>query len=524
MAMTEASSNLLGLPGPVSTFAMVGAVVFTSVVLTIAYYGALFIYNIWLHPLSKYPGPRLAAASPLWMVSSYFFGRTPTDLEKLHEQYGPVVRTGPNELSYINPIQWREIYGHKPQDQPEFAKDPKYFSGLKGEPVILTADKDYHGYIRKLLAPGFSDKSLREQEPVLQEYIDTLFRRLHEECGNGERPIDIVGWYNYLLFDFIGYLTFGESFNCLTTGTLHTWVGIFFSLVKSLSYHQMSARFPWFLRPIFERLFIPKKVVEDLKTLKALNEEKISYRLKNHPPVPDFMDKLVEAFNSGKMSPQQLEGNAQILIAAGSETTATLLSGLTWLLLQNPGVLAKLTDEVRGRFGSAAAITLAGTSECRYLQGCVEEALRVYPPSPQPHHRIVPAGGAVVNGEALPAGTSVAVPVYAAARSPLSWAEPAAFAPERWTGEEPARFARDRREASRPFSLGPRACVGRGLAYAEIRLVLARLVWHFDLASATPGDWLDQRVFVVWEKAPLYVKLRPRRLETPVAAGEGIGA
>jgi cytochrome P450 len=56
-------------------------------------------------------------------------------------------------------------------------------------------------------------------------------------------------------------------------------------------------------------------------------QEKIDHRLKNHPPVPDFMDKLVEAYNSGKMSPKQLEGNAQILIGAGSETTATLLSG-----------------------------------------------------------------------------------------------------------------------------------------------------------------------------------------------------
>ncbi|KAI0458821.1 averantin oxidoreductase [Xylaria acuta] len=505
MATTKASSHLLSLLSS-SWSLSITLVLFAPLVLTIVYYG----YNVWLHPLSKYPGPRLAAASPLWIVSSYFQGRTPTDLLRLHNQYGPVVRTGPNELSYVNPIQWREIYGYKPAGHVEFVKDPKYHSGLGGDPIILNADRNYHGYIRKLLAHGFSEKSLRDQEPILKEYIDTLFRRLHEECGNGEQAIDIMSWYNYLLFDFIGFLTFGESFNCLTTGTLHTWVGIFFSLAKSLSYYQMSSRLPFLLRRLFELQFIPRKIKGDIKMLKALNQEKIDQRLKNHPPVPDFMDKLVEAFNSGKMSPQQLEGNAQILIAAGSETTATLLSGLTFLLLKHPRVLAKLTKEIRTTFNHPDEITISGVNGCKYLLGCIEEALRVYPPSPQPHHRIIPSGGALVNGEFLPAGTSVSIPIYAISNSPLNWTQPEAFIPERWTGED-ARFANDKRESSQPFSYGPRNCLGRNIAYAEMKLVMARLIWHFDIENATEGNWLDQKVFMVWEKSPLRIKLRPAK-------------
>lgn len=132
------------------------------------------------------------------MVSSYFHGRTPADLLKLHNQHGPVVRTGPNELSYINPAQWKEIYGFKSGGRGEYPKDPKYFAGLKYEPLILTADTEYHGYLRKLIAHGFSEKSLRAQEPALKEFIDTLFRRLHEECQNGERPLDLASWYNVM--------------------------------------------------------------------------------------------------------------------------------------------------------------------------------------------------------------------------------------------------------------------------------------------------------------------------------------
>ena len=130
------------------------------------------------------------------MVLSYFHGKTPTDLLKLHEKYGPVVRTGPNELSYINPAQWKEIYGFKPNGQTEFTKDPQYHAAIKPNLSILNSNAHYHGYLRKLLAYGFSEKSLREQESVLKGFIDTLFRRLHEEGRNGEQPVDIMTWYN----------------------------------------------------------------------------------------------------------------------------------------------------------------------------------------------------------------------------------------------------------------------------------------------------------------------------------------
>ncbi|KAI1121838.1 averantin oxidoreductase [Nemania abortiva] len=506
MAVMEASSYFSSLLSVYS----ISLMLFAPVVLAIAYYGAIAIYNIWLHPLAKYPGPLLAAASPLWMTWSYFHGRTPTDLQKLHNQYGPVVRTGPNELSYINPTQWKEIYGYKPRGEAEFVKDPDYHSGLAGDPIIFNADRDYHGYIRKLLAHGFSEKSLREQEPILREYIDTMLHRLHTECQDGERPVDIASWYNYLIFDFIGFLTFGETFNCLTSGTLHTWVGVFFGAAKTLSYYQMSSRMPYFLRALFLRWVIPRDYKGVMLSLKSTNEEKIRHRLNHRPQIPDFMDSLVEAFNSGKMSAQQLEGNASLLIAAGSETTATLLSGITWLLLKNPRVLAKLTREIRTRFKAPDEITISGVNDCKYLLGCIEEALRVYPPSPQPHQRIIPSGGAVVNGEFLPGGTSVAIPIYAISNSALNWTEPESFIPERWTGEDP-RFAGDKRESSQPFSYGPRNCIGRNLAYAEMKLVVARLVWEFDIENATEGDWMDQRVFMVWEKSPLYVKLRPAR-------------
>ncbi|KAH8649307.1 averantin oxidoreductase [Xylariales sp. PMI_506] len=482
----------------------------SSVLLAVVYYGCAFIYNIWFHPLSKYPGPWLAGASDWWLAWSYLGGRTPRDLLDLHNKYGEVVRISPGELSFINPVQWREIYGHRAHGQSEFSKDHKYHSGMKGEPVVINADRNYHGYIRKLLAHGFSDKSMREQERILQEYVNTLFRKLHEEGRDGQQPVDMVQWYTFLTFDFIGFLTFGESFDCLTSSSLHLWIECFFGAVRILAYHQGIARLPYILRIPAALWVIPSRVKIDFATLTALTTEKVKHRLSSKSEVPDFMDKLIDAYNDKNMSFAQLEGNARILTVAGSETTATLLAGLTFLLVKNPSKLEKLKTEIRAAFQTHEDMTITNVNNCKYLLACIEEALRLYPPSPQPHQRIIPAGGATINDEFLPEGTCVGIPIYAIANSPMNWAHAAEFIPERWTGEDP-RFAGDKRDASQPFSYGPRNCIGRNLAYTEMKIIIARLVWEFDLELATQGDWIDQKVYMVWEKPPLWMKLHPVR-------------
>lgn len=179
--------------------------------------------------------------------------------------------------------------------------------------------------------------------------------------------------------------------------------------------------------------------------------------------------------------------------------------------MKNPRVLEKLATEIRSAFSNSDEITFTAVNNCRYLLACIEEGLRVYPPSPQPHHRIVAPGGATVNGEFLPEGVSVSIPIYAASNSPANWTCPEGFIPERWLGENP-EFDGDQRDASQPFQIGPRACIGRNLAYVEIKLIIARLIWQFDLENATEEDWMGgQKVFMVWEKMPLWIKLHPVR-------------
>jgi hypothetical protein len=64
-------------------------------------------YNILLHPLRNYPGPLLWRASPIPRILSRWRGTTVFDAHRLHEQYGPIVRLSPWELSYTSSHAWK---------------------------------------------------------------------------------------------------------------------------------------------------------------------------------------------------------------------------------------------------------------------------------------------------------------------------------------------------------------------------------------------------------------------------------
>lgn len=88
------------------------------------------------------------------------------------------------------------------------------------------------------------------------------------------------------------------------------------------------------------------------------------------------------------------------------------------------------------------------------------------------------------------------------------------FIPERWLpkDQQPSEYAGDVLSASQPFSVGPTNCLGRPLAWAEMRLVLARIFWYFEvsLVPERPFSWESQKMLMTVEKDPLWLALKPR--------------
>jgi cytochrome P450 len=201
-----------------------------------------------------------------------------------------------------------------------------------------------------------------------------------------------------------------------------------------------------------------------------------------------------------------LREQAKVLMIAGSETTANLLAATTYYLLKNPDKLTNLQAEVRSVFSSRDEITGDAVAHLPYLNGAIEEGLRIFPPVPFGPPRV--CTGATIDGHYVPKGVVVSVDGFATTHDERNFIRPDEFLPERWIGEG---FG-DRKEASKPFSLGPRGCLGINLAYMEARVTMASLAWKYDWELVNLDlDWLaNVRLHLIWQKPKLMVRYHPR--------------
>ncbi|KAJ5348301.1 uncharacterized protein N7506_001554 [Penicillium brevicompactum] len=480
-----------------------------SIALIPIYYVGLIVYNIYFHPLSHYPGPKSMAATRIPYMRMVLKGQCPQQTLALHQQYGNVVRIAPNELSFADGDAWKPIYGTR-VGHGQKRKDTRFYPPTAGgAPSIIQSNDADHSRFRRLLSHAFSDSSLRGQEPIIKTYVDLLMQRLQERIATGNNVFDLMTWYNFTTFDIIGDLAFGESFDCLKNVQYHQWISILFSSIRYGAYSNVARRLPGssYILP----LITPKKIIAQRDMHVALTSEKINGRLAKSNERPDFFGNILKHQNTEKgFTVPEMISNGSTLIIAGSETTATLLSGVTYLLLRNPRVLAKLQDEIRSAFTTEGQITLESCNKLEYCLAVLTETFRMYPPVPVGLPRIVDAQGDMISGNWVPGGTAVSVSQFSANRLSTNFTDAESFIPERHLDDP--RFVNDSKNAMQPFSFGPRNCIGRNLAYVEMRLILARMVFNFDMELDQPGtDWMDQNCFTLWEKPGLMVKLHPRQ-------------
>ncbi|KAG9187870.1 hypothetical protein G6011_05741 [Alternaria panax] len=138
-------------------------------------------------------------------------------------------------------------------------------------------------------------------------------------------------------------------------------------------------------------------------------------------------------------------GNAAPFMVVGSETTATVLPGTPYLLLKFPKCMRRLKEEIHDRFGSKEEMTIEALLKLTYMTAVLDEAIRVYPGAPETLAKLVSPGGN-------------------------------------------ADLCRDDKNAFNPFSVGPRACLGRNLVHNGLRLALSHLLWDFDFELDETSD------------------------------------
>ncbi|KAJ1916070.1 hypothetical protein IWQ60_008226 [Tieghemiomyces parasiticus] len=506
------------------------------------------IYHAFLSPLCHVPGPFFCRILPAALHPQLYMGRHYVWVTEMHRRYGPLVRIGHQAVSVIDRASIREIYhGYS------HIKARIWYRGLEQYTpgMFTTPHAVVHKQLKRQLEPTFSRKAVREMESLVLEHgaaglAFTIAGRCAAEAavagpkhGETGTVVDLFSLLNYAALDTITQLALGRN-ACLLRGSDHPIVGWFHSFGMMAT---LMCAFPFLkdykfgfrqMRQDAQNLYdhAVECITEKRATLHQIAADRAAGR-----PIDDqrqAAEKDILANLLGAEDPQTNAKLTEVQIAVETITTMfagteTISAGLTLTFLhlfRHPNLYRKVQDEIVRSFPvpdlfgdedgcpttprplglnltllQMMGITYANIKErVPLVEAIINETLRITPSATTVLMREVPEGGRVLGGHYMPAGTNVGMSVMAYHHG-AEWEDPHLFQPERFLGPEGEKNL----VKLMSFSLGPRQCIGRNLAYVEMSLILVVLLrfFHFEAASSAEmhQDWLE------------FVTLRPSTLK-----------
>jgi cytochrome P450 len=490
------------------------AAIQTTATIAAIYFGTLIasvlIYRGFFHRLRGIPGPFLARFTKFHSV---FIGVLP-DCQywkysgKLHEQYKTdVIRTGPREVLVFSADAIPLIHGANSR----VGKGPWYSSAthVAGVSAHTARDKEEHKRRRKIWDHAFNAKSLREYEPRLNRHASALMAQLKKVA---EQPsVRITDWVNYYSFDVMGDIGFNYNFGMVEKGEEAHVIKL---LHESMAMFSIFSHLTWAMNLITRVPAGAKVLVDHIKWTQSV----LLNRKKAEPEEKDIFSWLINSKEDTVSSEEN--GDARLLIVAGSDTTAATLGWASYELCANPKAQAKLRQLVDKIEPGKAHLEVDDVAKCDFLDGIINEVMRLHPAVPSGVQRETPAEGLTLpNGTYIPGNILMWQPIGNIHRDPRYFEKPLDFIPERWTEERPEAIIE--RRAFMPFGTGAYNCVGQKLAMMELRSVIANLVRSFEISFADGEDGStilnkSQDCFTT-NVAKLDVRLKSRRKDSVAA-------
>jgi cytochrome P450 len=480
------------------------------------------VYRLYFHPLAKYPGPfwaRLTSFPSYWhtlQCDRHIW------LWRLQQQYGPTFRYAPESVLINTSTAYKTIFGPKGNVGKSYYYDV-WVRNVNAHTTWSSTNPEMHARKRRVLNHAFSDRALRSAEPFVISNVDRWCQLIADEIpeeGAWSGSLNMADWVNYLIFDILGDLCFGKSFDMKEHNSTLRYVPDlmvqFMGLFHPIAFAPFAAIWAW-MKPygldyLLEvtspsgvlqwRRFVEKCLADRTQ----VEEDRVALQKRTGAEVEgrkDFFHYLFQANDpeTGERgySLDELYGECEMLIIAGSDTTSTVQSSMYFYLARHPEVQDKLAREIAATFPSADEIRSGPKlNSCRYLRAFVQESLRVTPPVAAEPSRVVRPGGTVVDGHFFPEGMRVSAGLYCLSYNEDVFPEPFSFRPERWLGvggdddyaprhDIPGPKDGDTdggslaESASFSFSMGQRGCPGRSLAWLEMTIIIAKILYHFEI-------------------------------------------
>lgn len=454
------------------------------------------IYRISrVHPLSHIPGPLLPRVSSLWLVYHAWLGDECTTVHKIHQKYGPVVRTGPNSVAIADGDALNEIYVSKGG----FRKTDFYGNfDIDGHKSLFSELYVERRAVRaKAVLPLFSSGSLRTGKDVLEGLARDFAELCKIKAGESRRTgkaVNVLEVARGLSVDAVtGYL-FGRSYGGLASAKQSGKQGTDGDMERMSASGMVDTlvgggRF-WYLRSeAFQWLdWLDSKfgmasskefadsmgmvdtfvagIVDDAQ--KVLKDEKSASEMSvNGVKTDSYPARLL----TNGISISETRAQCKDLIFAGTDSTGMNLATIMFHLAKQPEVLRILEKELKE---NSEVTDLMETQSLPWLRAVVKEGLRVSMANPSKLARVVPDHGWTFKGTKFPAGTEVSCAPFELHFNESVFENPREFNPRRWVEE--GLTSKEMERDSIPFGQGTRQCIARNLATAELFLAVKALV------------------------------------------------
>ncbi|KAK9428189.1 cytochrome P450 oxidoreductase [Lipomyces doorenjongii] len=444
-------------------------------------------------------------------------------LMELHK-YHPVLRIGPNHLSYADGAAIKDIYGHSTK----CVKDD-FYSLVSGTHYNLAdcVDKKQHAEKRRGLSSAYAIKNLEGWEHKVVDKVEKLIKEFDRCCGAAEY-VDFRKWTNFFTMDAIADIGLSQSLGFLEAGDDKTVSVDLDGTACEVSYREV----------LHNNLFAQSQVVwaydwyPQLKWLTSIFSKKFRYmwkcgrqfdgivlhqtnkRMERYRAGEDLNDFFQALMESKDGLPRNLElgeivAEISIMLNAGSVSTAIAINNCMFMLLKHPLAMKALREELDSVLDETDVVAAYDKVKyLPYLRACLDESMRILPPTTFNLPRKTPPEGAIIFGEYVPGNTSVSMSSYVAHRDGKAFPEPEVFRPERWLDEK----GKELQQYFITFSAGARGCIGRNISYLEQLIMIASLVHRYEFELPSP-DWeLDLKEHFNLVPKSMPVKIWKRKL------------
>lgn len=463
----------------VTTQEAVWAVAHIYTIFTIILSFSIATYRIFFHRLHHFSGPLTCKLSMWSWPLADWKGTRFYSIQKMHRHWGDYVRIGPREISVANPAALDVIYGPTgPSTQ--MTRGPWYQAqemtpnvySLQTQPKMSD-----HNRRRRDWDPAFRIKALESYQPNIIRNAELLLQQIEQLSTEG--PVDIKECMLWFGFDVMGELGFGRSFGTLKDAKTSSIVHLV----------EFGARAINTMGNVPYLSYILRLLPSPLKAFEIWLEQAVNWRIEKADK-REAVEADVFAYLLGEQGKQrrqlnkkELHQDCMLMVIAGSDTTSNALSITIFELSKKPELVKRLREEIDGLFPDDAPIDdfKKLRDNAPLINATLNEALRLWPPVPSGLQRETPVPLALPDGVVIPANTVISTHCFSMHRDSRNFYDPDDFIPDRWIND-PVDSKPHNAKAFSPFGYGVTSCIGKNLAFMEMRVVLAQFLRKFDFA------------------------------------------